>query len=113
MKPLERKMSYKLREDFLYCSPMKSTMRRPSEYLPAGIPKKVSPLGGGACPNAAERPPVSEFESPKLKMAGNSHGGDEADSSPENTSSTVVSVRARRELQSSREAIEATRRREE
>lgn len=45
--------------------------RRPSEYLPAGAWKNVLPFGGGACPNAAERPPVSEFESPKLKMAGN------------------------------------------
>lgn len=53
---------------------MKSTIRRPSEYLPAGIPKKVSPLGGGAGPNAEERPPVSEFESPKLKIAGKLHG---------------------------------------
>nr|GLL35379.1 hypothetical protein GW17_00061824 [Ipomoea trifida]GMD47021.1 nitrate transporter [Ipomoea batatas] len=49
---------------------MKSRMRRPSQKRPAGAPKKVSPLGGGAWPNAAERPPVSELESPKLKMAG-------------------------------------------
>lgn len=53
--------------------PMKSITRRPSEYRPAGEWKYVSPLGGGACPNAADKPPVSEFESPKLKMAGNSH----------------------------------------
>ena len=71
---------------------MKSMMRRPSEYLPIGIPKKVSPLGGGAGPKAAERPPVSEFESPKLKMAGNSHGGGEA-----GATGTMVSVRAKRE----------------
>lgn len=44
---------------------MKSMSRRP-----AGEWKNVSPLGGGAWPNAAERPPVSEFELPKLKMAG-------------------------------------------
>jgi len=44
-------------------------MRRPSENRPFGEWKKVIPLGGGACPNAAERPPVSELESPKLKMA--------------------------------------------
>jgi hypothetical protein len=30
-------------------------------------------LGDGACPNAADRPPVSEFESPKLNIAGKSH----------------------------------------
>lgn len=30
----------------------------------------MAPLGGGAWPNAADRPPVSELESPKLKMAG-------------------------------------------
>jgi len=34
-------------------------------------------LGEGACPNAADRPPVSEFESPKLNIAGKSH--EEAD----------------------------------
>lgn len=33
------------------------------------------PLGGGSYPYIAAKPPVSEFESPKLKMAGNSHGG--------------------------------------
>lgn len=47
--------------------------RRPSQYLPAGVWKKVMPLGGPACPNAADKPPVSEFESPKLNMAGKSH----------------------------------------
>lgn len=59
---------------------MKSMMRRPSEYLPAGIPKKVSPLGGGAGPKAADNPPVSELESPKLKMAGKSQGEVEVES---------------------------------
>lgn len=48
-------------------------MRRPSEKRPAGEWKKVTPLGGGACPKAAERPPVSELESPKLNMAGKLH----------------------------------------
>ena len=32
------------------------------------------PLGGGACPKTAERPPVSELESPKLKTAGKLQG---------------------------------------
>ncbi|GER25357.1 hypothetical protein STAS_00931 [Striga asiatica] len=41
---------------------------------PAGPRKKDSPLGGGAWPKAAERPPVSEFESPKLNIAGKSQG---------------------------------------
>jgi hypothetical protein len=50
--------------------------RRPSLYLPEGLSKKVSPLGGGAAPKAAERPPVSELESPKLKMAGKLQEGD-------------------------------------
>lgn len=52
--------------------PMKSMTRRPSQYLPAGLPKYVSPFGGGACPNTADRPPVSELESPKLNNAGKS-----------------------------------------
>ena len=41
-------------------------IRRPSEYRPEGLPKKVSPWGGGSQPNAAGALPVSEFESPKL-----------------------------------------------
>lgn len=41
-------------------------MRRPSDSLPAGRPKKLPPYGGGMGPNAADIPPVSEFESPKL-----------------------------------------------
>lgn len=31
-------------------------------------------MGGGDWPNAADKPPVSEFESPKLNIAGNWHG---------------------------------------
>lgn len=50
--------------------PMKSITRRPSLNRPAGEWKNVSPLGGGAGLKAAEMPPVSEFESPKLNMAG-------------------------------------------
>lgn len=30
-------------------------------------------MGGKAGPKVAEKPPVSEFESPKLKTAGKSH----------------------------------------
>lgn len=45
-------------------------MRRPSEYRPAGLSKKDWPLGGTDQENAAEIAPVSELESPKLKMAG-------------------------------------------
>lgn len=45
-------------------------IRRPSEYRPEGLPKKVSPLGGGTRPKAAEAAPVSELESPKLNTAG-------------------------------------------
>ena len=52
---------------------MKSMTKRPSEKRPEGAWKCVSPLGNGACPNAAESPPVSEFESPKLNTAGNRH----------------------------------------
>lgn len=48
-------------------------MRRPSQNLPDGCPKKDSPFGGGTCVIAAEIPPVSEFESPKLYTAGNPH----------------------------------------
>lgn len=57
--------------------PMKSIISRPSENRPAGAWKKVSPLGKGACPKAADSPPVSEFESPKLKMAGKLQGPEE------------------------------------
>lgn len=56
---------------------MKSIKRRPSQRRPAGEWKKVSPLGGGsaASPNMAVKAPVSEFESPKLNIAGNLHSG--------------------------------------
>ena len=53
--------------------PIKSMMRRPSQALPEGCPKKVSPLGVWISDKAAEMPPVSEFESPKLYIAGKSH----------------------------------------
>lgn len=53
---------------------MKSMMRRPSENLPEGKPKYVSPLGGFVGPNAAEKAPVSEFESPRLNTAGKLQG---------------------------------------
>ena len=53
---------------------MKSMTRRPSEARPTGWRKKVWPLGGAAWPNTADKPPVSEFESPKLKMAGKLQG---------------------------------------
>ena len=49
----------------------KSMMRRPSQNRPAGLLKKICPLGGSRrSPIPATRPPVSEFESPKLKTAG-------------------------------------------
>lgn len=53
---------------------MKSMMSRPSQNLPAGLRKKVSPLGGfgPAKGKEAAKPPVSAFEAPKLKMAGKS-----------------------------------------
>lgn len=50
---------------------MKSIIRRPSEKRPEECPKKLSPLGRGTSDMAAEIAPVSEFESPKLYMAGN------------------------------------------
>nr|GMD26443.1 nitrate transporter [Ipomoea batatas] len=50
--------------------PMKSMMRRPSETRPEGFPKKVIPFGGRTRAKAADELPVSEFESPKLKIAG-------------------------------------------
>jgi hypothetical protein len=55
---------------------MKSMRRRPSAYRPEGALKKVSPLGKqtGSVNEVADKPPVSEFESPKLKMAGKLHG---------------------------------------
>lgn len=51
-------------------SPMKSSMTFPSQYLPEGLWKKESPFGERSLWNAADLPPVSEFESPKLNMAG-------------------------------------------
>lgn len=58
------------RQEIVWKLPKKSTMSRPSQYLPEGLPKKVIPLGKGTRPNAADTAPVSEFESPKLKIAG-------------------------------------------
>lgn len=49
-------------------------MSRPSHCLPEGWPKKVSPFGEVTSSMAADLPPVSEFESPKLYIAGKSHG---------------------------------------
>lgn len=46
--------------------PMKSIISRPSQTLPAGFRKKVSPLGHWRGKMAADIAPVSEFESPKL-----------------------------------------------
>ena len=46
--------------------PMKSMSTRPSESLPAGLWKNESPYGAIMGSNAADIPPVSEFESPKL-----------------------------------------------
>lgn len=57
--------------------PMKSMVRRPSLYRPTGMPKKVRPKGGGTAEKRAESAPVSELESPKLKIAGKSHEGSE------------------------------------
>lgn len=63
-------------------APTKSTMRRPSENLPEGYPKKVSPYGKltGPIEKEDDKPPVSELESPRLKMAGKLHAEDEAGS---------------------------------
>ena len=63
----------KKEEALLPYLPIKSMMSRPSQALPEGCPKKVSPLGVWISDKAAEMPPVSEFESPKLYIAGKSH----------------------------------------
>lgn len=47
--------------------------RRPSEARPDGFLKYVIPNGYLSAGKAAQKPPVSEFESPKLKIAGNEH----------------------------------------
>ena len=45
--------------------------RRPSERRPVDLRKKVRPLGERTGnPSPATKPPVSELESPKLKMTG-------------------------------------------
>lgn len=46
--------------------PIKSMSKRPSQYLPDGPWKYVSPFGGGTCSPFG-------FELPKLKIAGKSH----------------------------------------
>jgi hypothetical protein len=51
---------------------IKSIISLPSQYLPAGMSKYVSPLGKLGGVKEAANPPVSELESPKLKIAGNS-----------------------------------------
>lgn len=65
---------------------MKSMIRRPSEYLPEGIPKKVSPYGVRSGPKTADNAPVSEFESPRLITAGKWHGEDETGTDSSRTS---------------------------
>lgn len=50
---------------------MKSIKRRPSDTRPADLPKKDWPKKGGLPKNQAANAPVSEFASPKLKIAGN------------------------------------------
>lgn len=50
-------------------------MSLPSQALPEGLLKKVMPLGGYGAGKADQNPPVSEFESPKLKIALNLHLG--------------------------------------
>ena len=72
-KKKKKKKNENIKKEIEMEVPMKSITRRPSEYRPDGVWKNVSPLGGGACPNAADKPPVSEFESPKLNMAGKLH----------------------------------------
>ena len=47
-------------------SPMKSIIRRPSDPLPVGLRKYVSPQGAIIGENAAAIPHVSELISPKL-----------------------------------------------
>ena len=48
-------------------------MSLPSVARPVGFLKKVMPLGSCCGGNTAQNPPVSELESPKLKMASNLH----------------------------------------
>lgn len=51
-----------------YMLPMKSRMIQPSENLPAGFPKYVSPCGGPGYTKAATKPPISKFEAPKYQI---------------------------------------------
>lgn len=53
--------------------PKKSRMSLPSVARPVGFLKKVMPLGPCCGGNTAQNPPVSELESPKLKIASNLH----------------------------------------
>lgn len=68
----------KLREitEMLRHLPMKSMIRRPSLSLPDGLLKNTSPYGHRMGSKAAEMAPVSEFESPKLKITGKSQSGE-------------------------------------
>lgn len=66
-----------LRKDFPSPCARKSMRSRPSLYRLTGLWKKVSPYGNASASvmngNATWMPPVSDVESPKLKIAGNSH----------------------------------------
>ena len=73
---------------------MKSIMSCPSQYLPIGLSKKLSPLGSGVGPKDVDRPPVSELESPKLNTTGKSHAGNAVD---DPSSSRAASIKAARE----------------
>lgn len=94
---------------------IKSITRRPSQYRPAGARKYVSPWGGGACPNAADKPPVSEFESPKLNTAGNSQWvvvvlpNTELETKIDENKTTRVSMRRLGQLDSMRELLNLDR----
>lgn len=68
-------------------------MSLPSQARPEGFLKKVMPLGGYDAGKAAQKPPVSEFESPKLKIALNSHLGSVESAEPAiNTTKITVNV---------------------
>lgn len=72
MKFVPREFKYALRYGRSRLFEIKSIISLPSQYLPAGMSKYVSPLGKLGGVKEAANPPVSELESPKLKIAGNS-----------------------------------------
>lgn len=75
----------------------KSITSRPSHNLPVDRPKNKRPFGGlTGKPRPAASPPVSELESPKLKMTGRFPSQPEAAWRTEESETTTAKKKKRR-----------------